>query len=363
MIDRMVARCCIFLLLATALPITYPLFAQDSTSVINIGNRRELFVDRHLLDSLAGTRLKLHHPEPAEIVLNVDYPWEGTTGHGLSVIQDGDTYHMYCQGRKPGERTFYACSQNGIRWEKPILGLIPINGSRANSRIGTINGKPLYPPGEPSVEVFLDRRSGVPRDERFKVFTLDESESPLVRVHAWVSANGTHFWPLQEAPILSTDVANVFDGQETMFRSEAEQMYLIYTSYATSRDRKTRKRSVVRMTSKDFLNWTEPVPMIFGSAGVIPPDQHYNNQTYPYFRTPYIYAALSARFMEGRQALPDEVARAAGLLEGAWQDCSETVLMTTRAAPTTTEPSWSASSGWARERSTGVRAPTTRYAA
>ncbi len=44
-----------------------------------------------------------------------------------------------------------------------------------------------------------------------------------------------------------------------MFWSEAEQMYLIYTRYATSKDRKTRKRAVARLTSKDFLNWTQPL--------------------------------------------------------------------------------------------------------
>ncbi len=66
-------------------------------------------------------------------------------------------------------------------------------------------------------------------------------------------------------------------------------------------DPKTRKRAVARLTSKDFLNWTQPVPMTFGDAGVIPPDQHYNNQTHPYFWATHIYLSLSARFMEGRQ--------------------------------------------------------------
>ena len=99
MIDRMLSRTCVLLALLAHLPIASPLLAQDATSAINIGSRRELFVDRYLLDSLEGTRLKLHLPQPAEIVLKVDHPWEGTTGYGLSVIQDGDTYHMYYQGR------------------------------------------------------------------------------------------------------------------------------------------------------------------------------------------------------------------------------------------------------------------------
>ena len=338
MINRFPPPASVVLLLLAVLPTvaTSPGPAQDTSTVADIGSRRELFVDHLLLERLVGTRLQLHHPEPAETVLKLDRPWEGDTGYGLSVIQDGDTYHMYYQGRTrrpvPARRTptLYARSQDGIHWEKPNLGLVPIKGSLENNQIGSTDGKPLYAQGEPGVEIFIDRRPGVPKGERFKAFTLDESESPMVRVHAWVSKNGTHFRPLQEEPILSTDIPNVFDGQETMFWSEAEQMYLIYTRYATSKDRKTRKRAVARLTSKDFLNWTQPVPMTFGDAGVIPPDQHYNNQTHPYFRAPHIYLALSARFMEGRQVLSDEVARQAGVLEGYWQDCAETILMTTR---------------------------------
>ena len=336
MIRQIVSRSCFFLALLAALPTvsTSLGLAQDTSTVADIGNRRELFVDHLLLERLVGTRLQLHHPEPAETVLKIDRPWEGDTGYGLSVIQDGGTYHMYYQGRtrKPPhtEPTLYARSRDGIHWAKPNLGLVPIKGSLENNQIGTTDGKRLYPDGEPGVEIFIDRRPGVPKGERFKAFTLDESQSPIVRVHAWVSGNGTHFRPLQKAPIISTDIPNAFDGLETMFWSEAEQMYLIYTRYATSKDRKTRKRAVARLTSKDFLSWTEPAPMTFGSVGVIPPDQHYNNQTHPYFRAPHIYLALSARFMEGRQVLSDEVARQEGVLEGYWQDCAETILMTTR---------------------------------
>ena len=101
MTDPIVSRSCFFLVLLAGLPIasTRPVLAQDTSTVADIGSRRELFVDHLLLERLVGTRLQLHHPEPAETVLKLDRPWEGDTGYGLSVIQDGDTYHMYSQGR------------------------------------------------------------------------------------------------------------------------------------------------------------------------------------------------------------------------------------------------------------------------
>ena len=42
----------------------------------DIGSRRELFVDYYLIDRLRGTRLKLHHPRPAEVVVKKDRDWE-----------------------------------------------------------------------------------------------------------------------------------------------------------------------------------------------------------------------------------------------------------------------------------------------
>ena len=46
---------------------------------IDIGRRRELFVDDYLIDTLKGARLTLHRPVPREIALVFDEQWEGNT--------------------------------------------------------------------------------------------------------------------------------------------------------------------------------------------------------------------------------------------------------------------------------------------
>ncbi|MCB1093194.1 MAG: hypothetical protein KDL87_16765, partial [Verrucomicrobiae bacterium] len=62
----------------------------------DIGTRRELFVDDALIESVSGgARLVLHHPEPREIALDHDAPWEGTGSGYHSVFRDGDKYRMY----------------------------------------------------------------------------------------------------------------------------------------------------------------------------------------------------------------------------------------------------------------------------
>jgi hypothetical protein len=46
---------------------------------LNIGSRRELFVDDALVEKLTGkAELRLHHPVPQEIAIIHDAPWEGS---------------------------------------------------------------------------------------------------------------------------------------------------------------------------------------------------------------------------------------------------------------------------------------------
>ena len=69
--------------------------ADKSVEVIDIGSRRELFVDNYLIDHLDGARLYLHHPQPREVVLTCDQPWEKTGPGYTTVFKDGGIYRMY----------------------------------------------------------------------------------------------------------------------------------------------------------------------------------------------------------------------------------------------------------------------------
>lgn len=70
--------------------------ASGAPGAIDIGSRRELFVDDALIDRLAGgARLDLQHPEPREVVLVHDAPWEGSGCGYHSIFQDGPLYRMY----------------------------------------------------------------------------------------------------------------------------------------------------------------------------------------------------------------------------------------------------------------------------
>ncbi len=127
---------------------------------LNIGSRRELFVDDFLIEKLSGeAELRLHHPTPRELAIVHDAPWEGTSSGYHTVFQDGDLYRMYYRGLQldvskgrisTGRHEPFYCyaeSQDGVHWNKPDLGLVEFEGSKKNNIIlrgvGTHNFAPF----------------------------------------------------------------------------------------------------------------------------------------------------------------------------------------------------------------------------
>ena len=318
--------------------------------LVEMGDRLELFVDYHLIDRLKGARLKLHHPRPAETVIRGDRPWEGELGFGQTVILHRGKYLMYYHG---SNQLCYAESRDGIHWTKPALGLIEVDGSRQNNLVGTANSEYLYDHlEEPAARVYLDTRPGVPAGRRLIALKLNEghranpTDEELARkltvneqglwqgtptdVIPWVSEDGKAWERLGDKPLFRNNLYGTLDGDFSFFWSEIEQKYVIYSRYFTSPNRSIGRRAIARLTASNLFDWSEFQPMTFGDGGTIPENHLYINLTLPYFRAPQIYLAFPARLMVGRQVLTDEQARAAGVPEGRWMDCSETVLMTTR---------------------------------
>src|SRR5258706_15454338 len=103
--------------------------AIAQTPVVDIGDRLELLVDRHVIDRMSGAELRLNRPVDAGPVLYFDKPWEGAFAAYVTVLFDGSLYRLYYRGKPnatpdgtPDETTCYAESSDGIHWRKPDLG-------------------------------------------------------------------------------------------------------------------------------------------------------------------------------------------------------------------------------------------------
>jgi hypothetical protein len=301
--------------------------AQSEQAAIDIGSRRELLVDRFLIDRMDGVRLVLHAPRDEGPVLDFDQPWEGPFCGYATVIQDDSTYHLYYRGLpaagrdgSPTEVTCYARSADGVTWTKPELEFFEVAGSRRNNVVlaqaapVTHNFSPL-----------LDQRPGVPAHERFKALG-GTMESGLV---AFVSPDGLRWTRLRDEPVLTKEMVPfpyMFDSQNLAFWSEAEGKYVCY--FRVFQDG---FRRICRATSDDFVNWSAIELMEYRRAeGDVPLEHLYTNQTHPYFRAPHMYVAIAARFMPGRQVLTDEQARTIEVNPQYFRDTSDAVLLTSR---------------------------------
>jgi len=289
---------------------------------IDIGSRRELFVDHFLIGRLDGAALAMHEPRDEGIVLRYDRPWENVYAIGGAAIKFGDEFRIYYRGMPPvqdghaDECTCLAVSSDGCEWAKPNLGQFELHGTRDNNAILA-----HQTPFSHNFMPFLDTRPGVPADEQFKaVAGIHKTDLCL-----FASGDGIEWRRLGDKPGITSE-AFAFDSPNLAFWSEAEGQYVCYF-----RTWKNKLRWISRATSDDFRNWGSTEEMVFRHGdGLATPEHLYTNGTHPYLRAPHIYVALPRRFMEGRTVLSDEEADKLGVSPAQRSACSDAVFMTSR---------------------------------
>lgn len=276
---------------------------------LDIGSRRELFVDDFLIDRLTGSAAqRLHHPQIQEIVLTHDMPWEGSGSGYHSIFKDGDKYRMYYKcwqltvtpdGKvNTGEHPLFCCyaeSDDGIKWRKPELGLHEFKGSKANNIVipHGMMGKVNPDGGHPAV--FKDENPDAPADAKYKAIVRSNSPKGLL---ALKSPDGLHWSPMADKPVI-TDGA--FDSQNLAFWDAHSGVYRAYWRYFTGgvTDEKNWKptgdRAIRTATSKDFIHWENQQDLSYIDS---PSEQLYTNQVKPYHRAPHLLIGFPTRYVE-----------------------------------------------------------------
>lgn len=289
---------CLALLLA-AVSLTDLAVAEDAESApLEIGSRRELFVDDYLIDSLRDVRLELHHPVPQEVVFACDQPWEGNTCIYFRVIPDGGKFRMWYQGAHwkldPADprdtHPYYICyaeSDDGLHWTKPNLGLFAVDGSTDNNICVT----GIYDNFTP----FLDENPACDPAARYKA--IGQSAQGLI---SWQSPDGIHWQRLGDEPIIRQ---GAFDSQNVAFWDAELRQYRAYV-----RDFHDGMRDIRLALSPDFVNWT--VPEMLQVEPHVQAEQFYTNCIGRYPRAPHLFLGFPVRYVErgwspSMRALPD----------------------------------------------------------
>lgn len=289
---------------------------------VDIGSRRELFVDDALVDRIEGrAELRLHQPIPQNLVLVTDHPWEGNGTNYVTVFQDDETYRMYYRGchfsylneeDRPNSPDVYcyAESRDGIHWTRPELGLFERDGSKKNNIVRDGVGTHAFVP-------FRDTNPECPPNAKYKALGVGGERG----LYAFKSADAIHWTLMYPDPVITT---GAFDSQNLAFWDTERGEYREYhRDFRDGRDIRT-------CTSRDFLHWTEPKYLSY-SANVDPGrgcgqaadirdlagekypfgrvSQLYTNQIAPYYRAPHLLLGFPTRYIdrgwtESARALP-----------------------------------------------------------
>jgi hypothetical protein len=267
-----------------------------------------LFVDDFLIDRLeGGARQQLQHPQPREIVLTHDRPWEGSTSGYHTFLRDGDRVRVYYRGsqhkheggREPHpEVTCTAESPDGLHWRKPDLGLFPFEGSTLNNIVLTgfgahclapfIDDNPACKPGQRYKAVGASPGSAWKRMQASAKAAHLEPVGQGDALYGFTSSDGVR-WTRQE-PGFITDGA--FDSQNIVFWDGLRGEYRAYY-----RDFCNGIRGIKTATSPDFVTWT---PGAWLEYPGLPDEQLYTNQVLPYARAPHLFVGFPSRYVPDR---------------------------------------------------------------
>ncbi|MHC4879992.1 MAG: hypothetical protein ACYTGL_26370 [Planctomycetota bacterium] len=288
--------------------------ALSAAEAIDIGSRRELFVDHLLIDQLDGARLAMHRPQPRQVSIRFDKPWESFSPGYTTIVHDEEygLYRMYYRstltppafGKKRDtprrEVTCYAESKDGIHWTRPSLGLIEFEGSKDNNIVW--DGV-----GSHNLSVMKDANPDCPPDARYKAIgrgkPLANEPSPYEHgLYVLKSPDGIHWKPVRETPVITQ---GKFDSHNILFWDSVLGAYRAYWRDARKRDRSVPDgRDVRTAISADGVTWENSRMLQYepGRRGSADTDgkahQYYTNGIQPYCRAPHMLMGFPMRYID-----------------------------------------------------------------
>lgn len=152
-----------------------------------------------LIEEAENIRLTVNRPvKTGERCIVAEYPWEGhRVGAYNTVLEDDGRFRMwYDTIASDGSRWLaYAESEDGIRWVKPMLGLVPFGGMKETN----ILFPPQKAPFEPGC-VFIDDNPDCPPEERYKLVCSYRPPDGENGTWVFASPDGLRWHPISDKP-------------------------------------------------------------------------------------------------------------------------------------------------------------------
>ena len=261
--------------------IGYPLAAQP----LDIGNRRQLFVDHRFVQDERNVELVVHPPlKTGDICIPSDSNWDLGS---CSVLEKDGVYHMWYRA---SSALAYARSKDGIHWDRPPLNLI------SNDSVPKPNNVVLgYGAGgvmEGGGMVFLDPNA--PNDQLFRLVTKVKELSPFIQVFS--SPNGIN-WKQTHYNLVTYDTTvkpHHLDTQNVIFWDARLKKYVTYIRKnvpETSNEGTSQGRTVARGESPTLTSFGQAndLPVVMSAGGR---EDIYTNGVFPYPWADDVYFAF-----------------------------------------------------------------------
>jgi len=223
----------------------------DGAWPFDVGDKAQLFIDRVLVDDARGVWWTQHpgRKHPHNPLLRADQPWEGWRieifGSVLYDEQD-NLFKMWYLGIHDAENdwfdygaaTCYATSEDGIRWDKPLVGTLPSRNGKPHSAVAFVD----------LASVIKDVDDPDPA-RRYKMIAWSKEKRDY---RTLVSPDGLHWQIFSREPIAPW--SDVITG----FRDERRGLYVAFPKEHGVQWRGQKRRLFHTITTRDFVHWTEP---------------------------------------------------------------------------------------------------------
>jgi hypothetical protein len=250
--------------------------------------KRVLFFDDYMVESLKGARFSLNPAVKVadNPVIRGDRPWEGRTIAEATVVYDEavklfrmwyPVYDYHPPIPPPGQTASedvkgiadianarkrctacYAVSEDGLHWEKPSLGLVPFQGSKANNVLMASgpDSRAHFSTGH----LFLDPEAKAPA-ERYKAVKprmrpgSDGKERMTLDLHT--SGDGFHWTPCDKNPVFDLNRPGNWGPTSFMGWDPVRKVYAVYMENCGHQFCPVHKRLIGRAVSPDKIHLSE----------------------------------------------------------------------------------------------------------
>ena len=267
---------------------------------IDIGSRKQLFVDDYLIEGMTNTMQVMNPGRKAENnpVLRPERPWEGNSvrphtvrfdeekglfemryGCALNRAHRDKDGNVVKEGPSDYDRGIIclATSEDAVHWERPNLGLVEYQGSKDNN---------IIPDSWTMAYSFEDPHESDPA-KRFKGhFREGTTETPGMTFDFYTSPDERDWTPYEGNPIIDTSPRVGRWGPTTwMGWDPIRQVYAVYLENSLHRRGPMGKRLIGRSESPDAINYTDP-------ETILVPDRHDTPDTEFYALPAFAYEGL-----------------------------------------------------------------------